>query len=75
MPKLDVRDLEPSERHPRIESVFEGMDSGEVLELVNDHDPKPLFYEMRAEQPDFDAENYEVEERGPDEFVARFPKQ
>ena len=29
---------------------------------------------MQAEIESFDADNYSVEERGPGEFVARFPK-
>jgi uncharacterized protein (DUF2249 family) len=71
---LDVRDLPPSDRHPKIHDAFAELASGETLQLVNDHDPKPLFYEMQAEIEAFDAEGYEVERRGPDEFVATFPK-
>lgn len=71
---LDVRDMPPSERHPEIHARFADLDPGEALTLVNDHDPKPLFYEMRAEVEAFDAEGYSVERRGPDEFVATFPK-
>ncbi|WP_101298011.1 DUF2249 domain-containing protein [Halegenticoccus soli] len=74
MTRLDVRDLPPAERHPKIKAAFASLDSGDALELVNDHEPKPLFYEMRAEEDDFDAERYEVERRGPREYVARFPK-
>jgi len=75
MPTLDVRDVPPSDRHPQIQTVFEDMESGETLELVNDHDPKPLFYEMQAEVDAFDADNYEVEQRADNEFAATFPKQ
>jgi uncharacterized protein (DUF2249 family) len=71
---LDLRDVPPAERHPKVHDAFESLSSGETLELVNDHEPKPLFYEMRAETADFDADGYEVEKRGPTEFVARFPK-
>ena len=74
MPTLDVREIPPSERHPKIRETFASMDSGEVLELVNDHEPKPLFYEMQAEVPSFDADNYEAEREGAEKFVARFPK-
>ncbi|WP_254547001.1 DUF2249 domain-containing protein [Halomarina pelagica] len=74
MPRLDVREIPPAERHPKIFDLFEEMDAGETLEIVNDHDPKPLFYQMQAEVPAFDAENYRVERTAPTEFVARFPK-
>lgn len=72
--RLDLRDVPPAERHPKIHDAFEALESGETLELVNDHDPKPLFYEMRAEVDSFDADGYEVERRGPTEFVASLPK-
>lgn len=71
---LDLRDVPPAERHPKIHDAFENLDSGETLELVNDHEPKPLYYEMQAEVDAFDAEGYEVERRGPAEFVAKLPK-
>jgi uncharacterized protein (DUF2249 family) len=70
---IDVREIPPAERHPTIHRAFSALDSGESLQLINDHDPKPLFYEMDAEVDSFDADEYEVERRGPNEFVATFP--
>lgn len=72
--RLDVRNLPPAQRHPEIHEAFEAVDSGEALTLVNDHDPSPLFYEMKAEVEAFDPEGYEVERRADDEFVATLPK-
>ncbi|WP_262177377.1 DUF2249 domain-containing protein [Haloarcula laminariae] len=72
---LDLRDVPPSERHPKIHSAFEDLASGERLEIVNDHDPQPLFYEFQAEVEAFDAENYRCERQGVNEFVATLPKQ
>ena len=74
MTKLDVRDVPPMNRHPKIHDAFEALEPGETLTIVNDHEPKPLFYEFRAEVERFDADGYEVERVAPDEFVARFPK-
>lgn len=71
---LDVRDVPPSDRHPKIHAAFEELPSGGALTIVNDHEPKPLFYEFRAEVEAFDADGYEVEKRGENEFRARFPK-
>ncbi|MFB6177851.1 MAG: DUF2249 domain-containing protein [Halobaculum sp.] len=71
---LDLRDVEPANRHPKIFDSFEQLAAGEALEIVNDHDPKPLFYEMQAEVESFDADGYEVEKRGDREFVATLPK-
>ena len=72
---LDLRDVPPPQRHPMIHEAFESLDSGETLRIVNDHEPKPLFYEMRAEVDSFDAEGYSVEQRRGNEFVADFPKE
>lgn len=74
MPTLDVRSISPVDRHPHIHQTFEEMESGETLTLINDHEPKPLYYEMAAEVPEFDEQNYSVEQIGPSEFVASFPK-
>jgi len=71
---LDLRDVPPSDRHPMIHDTFAALDSGETLRIVNDHEPKPLFYEFQAEVEAFDAENYDVERRGVEEFVADLPK-
>jgi len=74
MTTLDVREIPAQERHPKIHSAFEELDTGESLTIINDHDPKPLFYEMQAEVDAFDADAYEVEQRSANEFAATFPK-
>ncbi|WP_248897824.1 DUF2249 domain-containing protein [Haloplanus halobius] len=73
--RLDLRDVPPSDRHPKIHDAFDALESGEALTIVNDHDPKPLFYEFQAERDAFDADNYRSERQGPNEFVAKLPKQ
>jgi uncharacterized protein (DUF2249 family) len=47
---LDVRQIPPAQRHPLIFGTFEGLRAGEQFQLVNDHDPKPLFYQFSAER-------------------------
>ena len=74
MTRLDVRDIPPVNRHPKIHDAFEALEPGETLTIVNDHEPKPLFYEFQAEVDAFDADGYEVERVDTEEFVARFPK-
>lgn len=66
--------MPPAERHPTIHEAFDELESGETLTIVNDHEPKPLFYEFQAEVDAFDVDGYEVEREGGDEFVAHFPK-
>jgi len=46
---VDVRTIPPRERHPLIFGTFDELSPGEALLLVNDHDPKPLFYQFQAE--------------------------
>ena len=48
--KLDVRPIIPKEKPPAIFLLFDSLVKGETLHLINDHDPKPLFYEMSAER-------------------------
>ena len=48
---LDVREITPRERHPLIFSRLDALALGEALLLVNDHDPKPLYYQLMAERP------------------------
>ena len=47
---LDIRTIAPMHRHPLIFERFEALAPGESFELVNDHNPKPLFYQFQAER-------------------------
>ena len=46
---LDIRSIPPAQRHPLIFDLFNGLAAGESFVLVNDHNPKPLFYQFQAE--------------------------
>lgn len=48
---LDVRSLAPARRHELIFETYEGLATGEAFVLINDHDPKPLYYQFAAERP------------------------
>jgi uncharacterized protein (DUF2249 family) len=48
---LDVRTLAPFDRHATIVAAFRALDFGDALEIVNDSDPKPLYYQFQAEAP------------------------
>lgn len=50
--KVDARLYEPKDKHPVIMKAFNNLKPGEKMELVNDHDPKPLHYMFLAEMPD-----------------------
>ncbi len=61
---VDVRSIEPRLRHPLIFDTFEALADGEILLLVNDHDPAPLRYQFEAERSHQFSWNYI--EQGPE---------
>ena len=61
---VDVRTIVPRERHPLIFGSFNALQPGESLLLINDQDPKPLFYQFQAELPGIFTWNYV--EQGPE---------
>ena len=61
---LDVRTLVPAERHRRIFATYEALVAGAKFELVNDHDPKPLYYQFDAEH--HGAFSWRYLEQGPE---------
>ncbi|GAA4751127.1 hypothetical protein GCM10023229_34950 [Flavisolibacter ginsenosidimutans] len=50
MESLFVPSLQPALKHPTILKKFDDLKSGEAFLLINDHDPIPLYYEMKAEK-------------------------
>ncbi|MCU9595758.1 DUF2249 domain-containing protein [Caldibacillus thermolactis] len=48
--KIFAPDIEPRVRHKQIFETFDRLNSGEFMELTNDHDPKPLYYQFMMEK-------------------------
>ncbi|HEY7850446.1 MAG TPA: DUF2249 domain-containing protein [Ktedonobacterales bacterium] len=46
---LDVRTIPPAQRHPMIFQRFAALPVGGAFTLVNDHDPKPLYFQLNFE--------------------------
>ena len=66
---VDVREIAPRDRHPLIFDTFDGLSAGQAMILVNDHDPKPLYYQFLHERADqFD---WTYLQEGPDEWRVR----
>ena len=63
---VDVRTIAPRERHPLIFSTFRSLAPGQAMELVNDHDPRPLYYQFQAEMPG--TFTWEYLEQGPENW-------
>lgn len=47
---IDVTIIEPRRKHPTIFEKFDSLTHGEGLVIHNDHDPKPLYYQLLAER-------------------------
>lgn len=48
--ELNVTLLEPRRKHPTIFEHFDALKEGESFKILNDHDPKPLYYQMLGER-------------------------
>jgi uncharacterized protein (DUF2249 family) len=70
--EIDVRTIMPRERHPLIFNTFDGLEPGGAVLLVNDHDPKPLFYQFSAERSG--GFTWDYLENGPDVWRVRIGK-
>ncbi|GIK97270.1 MAG: aminotransferase [Alphaproteobacteria bacterium] len=69
---VDVRSLVPAERHRKIFELVDELAPGASFVLVNDHDPKPLYYQIEAEYPKQFSWTYL--ERGPDAWRVEIGK-
>ncbi|EMR02958.1 DUF542 domain-containing protein [Cesiribacter andamanensis] len=47
---LDVTQIEPRLKHPTIFQKFDSLQGGEGFIIHNDHDPKPLYYQLLGER-------------------------
>jgi uncharacterized protein (DUF2249 family) len=68
-PILDVRTEPPARRHELIFDTYNALRPGEGFVLVNDHDPKPLWYQFEAEHAGAYAWDYL--EQGPEDWRVR----
>jgi len=69
---FDIRPYAPAERHERVFRVFDELRPGEAFIFTNDHDPKPLYYQIEAEsRVPF---SWEYLEAGPEAWRVRLGK-
>lgn len=69
---LNVTLLEPRQKHPTIFARFDELAEGESLTIHNDHDPKPLYYQLLGERGN--VFNWEYLEQGPEWWKVRISK-
>lgn len=66
MKSIDARAYEPKDKHAKIFDLFISLSVGESMLLINDHDPKPLYYQFAFEYTDRFEWTYQLE--GPEVF-------
>jgi len=69
---LDVRSEPPARRHELIFDAYHGLGPGQGFVLVNDHDPKPLWYQFEAEYAG--AFGWDYLEQGPEVWRVRIDR-
>lgn len=69
---IDVRTIPPFERHPKIFGTIETLKPDELLEIVSDHEPAPLHYQVLSRYADLVS--WEYVERGPTVWRVRIGK-
>jgi uncharacterized protein (DUF2249 family) len=70
--QLDVRTEIPARRHELIFETYHGLGDGDAFVLINDHDPKPLYYQFEAEHTG--QFSWEYLEEGPEAWRVRIGK-
>jgi len=69
---LDLTVLVPVERHEKVFETWGKMPADSELKIINDHDPKPLYYQFNAE---FKGKfEWEYEQEGPVKWVVKIRK-
>jgi uncharacterized protein (DUF2249 family) len=70
--QLDIRPVPVRKKHPTIFRTFDNLANGETFQLINDHDPMPLYYQFNAERPN--QFGWEYVERGPEVWRVNISK-
>ena len=71
-PIIDVRTILPRDRHPLIFQTFDSLQPGTAFILVNDHEPRPLYYQFLHERANQFTWSYL--EEGPEVWRAQIGK-
>ncbi len=69
---INVPEIEPKLKHPTIFQVFDELAPGESLIIHNDHDPKPVYYQLLGERGD--VFTWQYLEQGPEWWDVKVTK-
>jgi len=69
---LDLRPMPAFERHEKIFRIWGTLKSGQILRIINDHNPKPLYYQFEAEYKG--KYEWEYEQEGPKDWIVKIKR-
>ena len=69
---LDLRLTPPFERPEKIFEIWETLKPGQILRIINDHDPKPLHDHLETVQKG--KYGWEYEQNGPEDWIVKIEK-
>ncbi|MGG3469590.1 DUF2249 domain-containing protein [Neobacillus pocheonensis] len=69
---INVPDYPPREKHLTIFNTFDELVSGETMQIVNDHDLRPLLYQFMMERTE--QFTWEYLEEGPEVWKVAISK-
>lgn len=72
MKELDLRPLGMEERHNKIFTAWRELGEGDILRIINDHDPKPLWYQFEVEYKD--KYEWAYEQKGPKDWIVQIKR-
>lgn len=70
--ELLVTQIEPKLKHPTIFKHFDALEQGEAFVINNDHDPKPLYYQLLGERGN--TFSWKYLEEGPETWRVQISK-
>ena len=69
---LDVTQIEPRLKHPTIFKYFDNLQPGDYFIIHNDHDPKPVYYQLLGERGNIFS--FEYLSKGPEDWFIQIQK-
>lgn len=71
-PRIHVPSVPPPQRHELIFATFDALQVGNAFEIVNDHDPMPLYFAFERQREGQFAWKYL--ESGPEQWQVRISR-
>ncbi len=69
---LDLRSMPVFKRHDKIFQTWDTLQPGQTLRIINDHDPKPLWYQFEVEYKG--KYEWEYEQKGPEDWIVKIKR-